>query len=182
MKLSELLQKYHNEQEKEPRQIGRYYSSEIYGIIKGEITPENFFEKRKIDEIGYKFISEGIAIENFLTEVFTKTGVDFEPQVKKEIKINNEITLVIKPDFHFRTFLVELKRPSKIREEIPVWWSYQLEAYYRGFYLPVHLWQWYYPCGIKELIYIPSKWRWKKIYNTLIEFHHKLKKVGLNKK
>ena len=181
MKLSELLLKYHNQKEEEPRQIGRYYASELYKIIKGEITPENFFEKKVIDERSCKFICEGLAVEDFLTKVFTETGVDFEPQVKKEIQITDEIVLVAKPDFCFKTFIAELKRPNEIKEEIPVWWAYQCEAYYRAFYLPVHLWQWYYPCGIKELIYVPSKWRWDKIKTTLVQFHNNLKKVEANK-
>lgn len=180
MKLNEILVNYINrdKEEKELRKIGRYWSSEIYAIIKDELTPENFFEKKVIDEYGAKCISGGIADENFYTKMFQEMNIECQFQVKKEIQINKEITLVVKPDFIFKDFIAEMKSPNRIHSEIPIWWQYQLECEYRGFYLPVYLWQVFRPLTIKQLSFTPSKFRWNKIVRTLIEFHEKLKKVG----
>jgi len=179
MKVFQIIQSYINREDK-PREIGRYFASELYGIIKGETTPENFFEKREVDELGSKYISEGIAIENYLQKVFEEMNVDVICQDKKEIQITDEIVLVVKPDFNFKTFLAELKRPAKVWEEIPIKWVYQLESYYRAFYLPVYLWQAFYPCSIKQLNYTPLEMRWRKIKRILCEFHNGVKKVGKN--
>ena len=179
MKVSQIIQQYLNREEG-PRKIGRYYASELYGIIKGESKPEDFFKKREIDEVGCKYISEGIAIENYLTKVFKETNVEVKCQDKKEIEIGDGIILVAKPDFNFGEFLVELKRPAKVWEDIPIKWVYQLESYYRGWYLPIYLWQVYYPCSIKQLAYVPSDARWRKIKRILCEFHEGVKKVGKN--
>ena len=179
MKVNQIIQQYLN-REKGPRKIGRYYASELYGIIKGESKPEDFFKKREIDEVGCKYVSEGIAIENYLTKVFIEMNVDVICQDKKEIQITDEIILVAKPDFNFKTFLAELKRPAKVWEDIPIKWVYQLESYYRGWYLPIYLWQVYYPCSIKQLAYVPSDARWRKIKRILCEFHKGVKKVGKN--
>ncbi len=175
MKVIQVIQQYLN-REGEPRKFGRYYASELYGIMKGETKPEDFSKKREIDEMGSKYISEGIAIEDYITKVFKEMKVEVECQDKKEIQITDEIVIVAKPDFNFGTFLAELKRPARVWDEIPIKWVYQLESYYRGFYLPTYLWQIFYPCSIKQLFYTPSEIRWKKIKRVLCEFHEELKK------
>lgn len=179
-KLREIIVDYINNRQKE-REVGRYYSSELYKIIKKEITPENFFEKKKVAEEESKLISEGIAIEDYISKMFQESGVKVECQVKKEVEIAEGIILVAKPDFHFGDFLVELKRPLKVYDAIPEKWIYQLEAYYRAFYLPVKLWQCTYPLTFKEIEYIPSEARWKKIKRELMEFDKKLKLIVKNR-
>ena len=181
MKISEIIKNYINKEGK-PRIPGRYFSSELYGIINGETKPEDFFKKREIDGMGSKYISEGIAIEDYLTKVFKEMNVEVECQVKKEIQITDEVVIVAKPDFHFGSFLVELKRPARIWEDIPIKWVYQLESYARAFGLPTYLWQVYYPCSIKQLAYMPSNARWKKIKRILCEYHEGVKKIDLESK
>jgi len=181
MKIDDLVVKYLNRKKYE-RQLGRYNASEVYSIIKGETTPENFFEIKNVDEYGAKCISTGIAMENYLTKVFTEMEANCEFQVKKEIKINNEIVLVAKPDFVFKDFIIETKCPNKLFTDIPIWYTYQLESYYRAFYLPVYLGRiTAQPFSVRLISYIPSKLRWSKIQRTLVEFHTKLKKVVNNK-
>jgi len=176
MKLSEIITKFVNQQEKKERQTGRYYASEIYDIIKGRITPENFFEEKSlIDEFGAKCISSGIASEEYLDKVFKEMNIDYTYQPKKEIQITEEVVLVVKPDFQFSDFIVEVKNPVKIYETIPEKWIYQLECEYRAFYLPVYLWQISHPFSVKQTAFVPSKQRWNKIIETLLEFHQKLK-------
>jgi len=176
-RLSEIIVKFVNKKEDKKRELGRYYASEIYSIIKGNLTPENFFqEKPLVDEFGAKCISSGIAVEEYLHKVFEEMKVDCVYQPKKEIQIREDIVLVVKPDFQFPDFLVELKYPYKLHEDIPVKWQYQLECEYRGWYLPVYLWQVYHPFSIKQITYTPSKFRWGKIVKTLIRFHEELKR------
>jgi hypothetical protein len=175
MNINDIIQAYCNREDK-PRVIGRYNSSELYSIIKGYTTPKTFFKPRKIDERGSKYISEGVAIEDYIAKVFETMKVDAETQVKKEVKMTDEITLVAKTDFHFKEFIVELKRPKEVSPAIPEKWAYQLESYHRAFNLPVYLWQVSYPCSIKQLFYTPSEERWQKIKKALIDFHEKVKK------
>ena len=175
MNIDDLIRKYVNKETE--RTFGRYNSSELYAILKGYTKPEDFFKARDIDYYGSKLISEGVAIEDYLSKVFKETNVDCEYQIKKEIKINDEIILVAKPDYIFKNFIIELKRPKEINEKVPEKWAYQLEAYYRGFYLPVLLWQVSYPLTIKQTEFTPSKQRWEKIKKMLVGFHEKVKLI-----
>lgn len=179
MKINDLICQFVNGNGKgKERILGRYYASEIYSIIKGDVKPETFFERGEIDEMGSKYISEGIACEDYLIKVFTGMKVDVKFQNACEIKVNDEIVISAKTDFHFGNFIAELKRPNRLWEEIPEKWVYQLECYYRGWFLPVYLWQASYPLTIKQLEFIPSETRWKKIQKALISFHEEIKKVG----
>lgn len=181
MKLSQLLVKYHN-REREPRVVGRYFASDLADIIFKKLNPEDYFKPREIDEIGAKYISEGLAVEDFLTKIFKEMGINCEAQVKKEVQIDNGIILVAKCDFLFPNFVVELKRPKTLKTEIPLRWKFQCEAYYRIFQLPVKVWQWYYPCSILVRDYIPEKSRWELIKRKLREFHLKVAQAsGLQK-
>lgn len=179
MKISEIIKWYINLDEHEPRKVGRYYASETYGIIKGYSKPKDFFSKRNIDERGSKLISEGIATEDFLTKIFEKAKkegvIDVSFQDKKEIKIAEGIILVVKPDYNFKDFLIELKRPMQMSQNIPEKWQYQLECEHRAFKKPVQLWQVYYPMGFYGLNYEPSKERWEEIKKAVINFDKKLK-------
>lgn len=182
MKINEIVKKWVNSGgEKESRKLGRYWASDINSIIKGYLTPDNFFEKGEIDEDGAKMIVSGIASERMLTTIFQDMNVTCKPQEKKEIKINEEIILVVKPDYLFEDFILEAKHPFKLFDSIPDRYQYQLEAYYRGFYLPVYLGVFSHPFNVKLMTFVPSKPRWKKICNTLIDFHEQLKKINQNK-
>jgi hypothetical protein len=179
MTISQLIKWYINLDEHEPRKIGRYYASETYSIIKGYLKPQDFFTKRDVDDNGSKLISEGIATEDFLTKVFSKAKekgvIDVSFQDKHELKISDDITLVVKPDYNFSlSFLSELKRPREISYDIPEKWQYQLECEYRAFNKPVQLWQVYYPMSFYHLDYTPSNERWEEIKRALISFHNKL--------
>jgi hypothetical protein len=56
------------------RKVGRYNSSDIYNIIKGEITPENYFGNRELDATGLKNIWRGISIEQQFGKDLEKLG------------------------------------------------------------------------------------------------------------
>jgi len=184
MKVNEVLLRYVNK-EKEPRQLGRYWASDLYGMIKGYLTPENFFVVKPVDLVGVKMILTGEAMEEKLNNVFQKERIVYEYQVKKEIKISDEVVLVVRPDFIFKSFILETKFPFTLlkEREIPEKWIYQLEAYYRAFWLPVYLGVMSIPFTIRFTEFCPSKLRWNKMCSILLEFHQKLKqKVGNYKK
>jgi len=172
MKLNNIISEYVNRSR--PRIEGRYYSSELYNIIKGKTTAKNFFNERKIDEKGVQLISRGIASEDYLTKVFREMDIKCESQAKKVIDIAEGITLVAKLDFLFRDRIIEVKHPSRTFTEIPPWYQYQCEAYYRAFNLPVYVWEISEPFNIIQLSYKPSEKRWQEIKKALINFHKKL--------
>lgn len=176
MKISDLLDKYVNESDHE-RKLGRYWSSEIYSIKKGYLKPKDFFTKRHIDTTGQKRIVSGIGYEMLLNDILTKTGAKYDYNPKEVVKINDEIELVVKPDFVFADYLWELKTPSKRYFTIPEKWQYQLECETRVFKKKGYLVTLHYPFEIKFLPYKSSDIRWKNIQKILIDFHNKLKQL-----
>jgi len=161
------------------RQVGRYWSSEVEYIRKKYVTPESFFEAKPIDIDGTRMILTGMAMENLLTDIFKKQGVDCKFQSKKVMHINREIDLVVKPDFEFPKFLVETKYPFSIvkQGEIPERYKYQLECEYRAFEKPVYLGVFTIPFNVEFIEYEPSKRRWNNIKKVLVNFHHEVKKI-----
>lgn len=176
MNLHQLIEKYTNINDKE-RKIGRYYASELYGIIAGYKKPEDFFKKEKIPSQNARMIQEGNAIEDRLSTIFKEMKVPCEDQIKKEIKID-DMVIVVKTDYVFKKFIAELKRPRELSLSIPDKWKYQLEATYRAFKKPVKLWQVYYPMSFLELDYKPSDKIWFQIKQTLQQYHKEVVKVA----
>lgn len=167
-----------NPDTKSKRQIGRYWTCDLYNIIKGKMTPEKYFLTEPIEEQGTRNITSGIITEDGLSRIFSDMKVNVECQVKKEIEIAPGIILVVKPDFVFPDYILEVKCPTRPLEDIPEWYAYQCEAYYRGFFLPVYLGSISHPFWVKQMEYTPSKIRWKKICNALIEFDAQLRKYN----
>jgi len=184
MKINELFYNYINREQKEPRIFGRYFASEIYSIIKGYLTPQNFFEPQKVNLDGCRMMITGSAFESMLNQIFSEMKVDYEYQVKKEYQLNEEIILVAKPDFVFPNFIVETKFPFTAikNNEIPLRYQYQLESYYRVFdYKEVYLGVLSVPFDVKLIRYTPNKFRWGQIVRALEKFHLELKKVVKNR-
>lgn len=176
MKIDEILISYINEAERAPREIGRYWASDINAIVKRYLTPKSFFSPSKADITGCKMMITGSAFENMLQKVFEQTKIDCIYQDKKEIKITDEITLVAKPDFVFPDFILETKFPfSSVINEIPERYVYQLECYYRAYYKNVYLGVLSIPFSLKCLEYTPSKRKWEEIQRILINFHEEVK-------
>jgi len=176
MKISELLIKYLQKRgENHQREIGRYWASDIYKILGGWLTPDNFFQESQYDKKSVGMIFTGMATEAMLERVFREMNVNFEPQVKKELKIGDEITLVVVADFVFPNFLIETKHLFKDDGGIPKKYLYQLEAQYQAFQKPVYLGKLKTPFDLELFKYTPSKGRWETIQKVLIDFHQKLK-------
>ncbi|MHA1329785.1 MAG: hypothetical protein ACTSR2_01790 [Candidatus Hodarchaeales archaeon] len=166
--------KSHITDKQRERQIGRYWATDLYPMIKGYLKPEDFFKEKEYDERSVSYILTGEANEDILTKIFTEQKVKFEPQVKKEIKINDEITLVVVADFVFEDKVIETKHPFKEVGWIPERYLYQLEAEYRAFKKPVYLGVIGTPFSLRFLKYTPSDERWKQIKEILIRFHNAL--------
>jgi len=182
MKIPEVIRKSVNEREEHEREIGRYWSSELYAIIKGYLKPEDFFKKKEINLSGCQMILTGEAMEEKLRKLFEKQGIAFQAQVKREIKINDEITLVVQNDFEFSDFIIETKFPFKpVGDRIPERYAYQLEAEYRASYKTVYLGILSIPFDVRLIKYIPSQKRWQKIKRSLKSFHSQLKEIWKNK-
>jgi len=128
---------------------------------------------------GVRFISTGIATEDFLTKVFKAQKVDVKYQEKRVMKLNEEIDLVVKPDYVFPDFVLETKYPFSIVKEgtIPDRYNYQLECEYFAFQKPVYLGVFSTPFAINFIPYKPSPRRWNNIQKTLKTFHEEVKKL-----
>lgn len=186
MKLESILSDYVNRRGEKPykRQLGRYWASDVGSIKKGYLTTQNFFERREVDAGGVRMILTGVAMEDMLTKIFKKQNVDCEPQAKKVLKINDEIDLVVKPDYVFDDFVYETKFPfSTINPmDVPQRYKHQLECEYRAFEpRRVFLGVFSVPFNVSFIEYIPSKRRWSNIKKTLIEFHEELKRLDVDK-
>jgi len=121
-----------------------------------------------------QLISRGIATEDYLTKVFDEMNIPCESQAKKVIEIAPGIVLVAKLDFLFKDRIIEVKHPSRTFTEIPPWYQYQCEAYYRAYKLPVYVWEVGEPFSIIQLPFTPDDVRWAEIKKVLINFHKKL--------
>lgn len=170
MKWDDVLVGYVNGPPRE-RTPGRYWASEVYGIMKGYITPENFHERGEIDIVGARRIISGIAFEEQLHKIFKEKNVNYVEGEKKVLEIG-EIELVVKPDFLFPSIkVVETKFPERPTNEIPEKWKHQLECEYRAFELPTYLGIFSHPFNVQYIEYKPSVRRWNSIQEKLIEFN-----------
>jgi len=160
-----------------PRVMGRYWATDIYSMVKGYLTPENFFTKKDIDVKAARNMLSGMAFEAMWKDILEYNRVDFlyGDKIKRVKEIAPGITLVSKPDFEYTNRVVETKFPVKEREKTPEWYLYQLECEYRLTGKEVYLGIFSHPFNIREEKYIPNDDRWELIQNVLIDFHNKLK-------
>lgn len=179
MKSDELILRYINS-EKKPREIGRYWATDIYSILKGYLTPKNFFKQKEIDLVGASNILSGEAYESKWKEIleFNKVKFKYGDEAKKEIVVGDNIVLVVKPDFEFETWVLETKCPVRETDQIPEKWIYQLECEYRATNKPVYLGIFSHPFKITYHLYEPSLARWNLIQQTLINFDKKLRELN----
>lgn len=175
----ELLIKYLNK-DKHERKLGRYYASEIFGIMKGYKTVENFFEVEQITD-NVDGILNGIMKEDFVAKIFKEMEVPCkcgDEQSKYELKITDDILIVVKPDFEFKDVVWETKAPifyrdfSKIKES----YLHQLECEYRATNKDVYLGYFIEGKILPKLVkYKPSERRWNSTIKKIKSFHEELK-------
>ncbi len=178
MNFRKLITEYTNRENK-PRQKGRYYASELDKIRLGWFEPKDFYKQEEIDFQGCMNILKGEAYEKQLEHVFGAMNIDFQPQVKKEMEVDG-LTIVVKPDFVFRDFVLETKAPTpktiaKIEEgNIPRWYLAQLTAESKAFGRPVKLGVFKEPFNLLTMDYTPSEKLWSNTIKKLKEFHSSL--------
>lgn len=180
-------------QNKNHKKVGRYNSSDLYNIIKGDINVDNYFDDNAIDMRGVKNILRGVALENELRNILEKVGYklkwnDDGGQMKYELKVE-DFVIVVCPDFHILNgkemghkideFCLETKCPNNIKDNIPPWYHYQLECQYQVLKIPIYLTQvnifdndWPLLC---PLLYKNSPIRWKNLCEKLSQFNKELK-------
>jgi len=172
-----LFTDYVNRDNGHERKIGRYWASDIYSIRKGYLIPENFFERKEIDEQGAKNIISGIADEAMLEEILNTLNIDHFYNIPKEIEIK-DVVLVVKPDFVFDHCVIETKAPMRITTDIPEKWKDQLCAETKAFGLPAYLGifrnNYFRRFSITLYKYEFEEKRWESIMRLLKEFHKKL--------
>lgn len=164
------------------RKIGRYSATDIYNIRKGYLKPENYFQPEKPTMQSVKNFFRGYAYENQLLKNFNELGIEQErngnDQIKIEYKVDEEITLVMKPDFVLNGAILETKSPNKLFDKIPEWYKDQLEIQHRLLNKKVVLTiintgKNEYPL-LLGIEYKPSLKRWENIIKLLKDFHNKL--------
>jgi len=175
MDINQLAMKYIEDQQHD-RIPGRYYASELWGIDKGYITPQNFGIKQEYNDISISHIIQGEAKEEKLNQIFTKYFSQEECiwNPKYEIEIDDQITLVVKPDFEFKKFVLECKDSDP--EKWEKYW-YQAEAEYQATKKPVYF-VFFGQKGdklVREIkLYKHNQTIWKHIIKLLKEFHTKV--------
>ena len=184
MDINDKLLAYYNSKQYS-RTLGRYSASDVYKIKKGYLNSKNFFKIEQLDMKGLKNIWRGIGLEDKLLKDFYEMGIPMERneqggQIKIEYKINDEITLVMKPDFVLEKFVLETKSPNKIYDEIPPWYKYQCEIQYRLLNKPVYLTIINIYDNDDPLLipikYEPNEELWQEIQSLIVKFHERLKK------
>lgn len=176
MTLKEKISTYLNNPRE--RVLGRYNSSEIYAIIANYKKPENHFKPDPIKEEHQEIVLRGMAIEAMLADILKDDCMCGENQGKYELKIDEEITIVVKPDFEWKTEVWETKYPREMVYEIPRKWKYQLECQYRATKKPVKLMVFGEPFNITEIPYTPSDETWEEIIKKIKNYHKRVKEYG----
>ena len=182
--LSSIIQGY-----MKPKDFGKSKSIDLLGckrIITGEMAEG---QARKIFEFS------GIKFNESLFELVLRARAEVpetdknkytissrDGQIKCVLYITDEIKLTVKPDFVFIDKVIETKFPFSMSEleagKIPKRYTFQLEATYRAFGMPVQLGLLVVPFNLRIMDYKPSKVRWNNIKKKLVEFHEEVKKLN----
>jgi hypothetical protein len=169
-----------------PRTRGRYHSSEIYGIMNGWTTPEQWMKasEKTVKEIIMMW--NGIGLHNQLEELMGKE----HSEQKKEYQYKS-ITLVAKADFlppgEKAHQVWEFKTSDKTMEKMKPWHEYQVKLYTTVFERQQGLI--YQPVIGENGLYLKhlgtverdDKWFTDQL-DKLLEFHIKVEKLWENQK
>ena len=166
------------------RKLGRYYSSELYSIIGGYKKPEDHFKPDPIKPEHQGVVLRGMMAEALLADILKDSCRCGDDQPKYELKIDDEITIVVKPDFEWKNEGWETKYPKVPVSEVPKKWRYQLECEYRATGKKIKLMVLSdpkeiktLPFDIKEIEYQPSEATWQEIIKKIKVYHNKVKKI-----
>ena len=189
--LNEKKYRHLNRLDKPPKErvFGRYNASEIGSIIKRYQSAKSHFKQSTIENNSFfpnmvDTVLLGMFIEDGYNKMFDGECSCGDKQNKYEYKLNDEITVVVKPDFEWEDRIWEMKCPVKPLEPgtIPDKWKYQLEMEHRVTNKDVYLFV--VMVGDGKLIetltpYTPSDETFEEIKSELIRYHSLIKKYKL---
>jgi hypothetical protein len=185
MTLNEAKYRYLNRLDEEPKErvFGRYNSSELYSIIAGYQKPEDHFKHKTIERSErypdqVELVLRGMFIEDGYNKMLKDKCKCGDNQSKYEYKINDEITIVVKPDFEFENEVWEMKCPREMVYEIPRKWKYQLEMESRATNKPVKLMVIGNMLNEIQIPYEPSDKTFEEIKKAIIKYHKKIKELN----
>ncbi len=173
---AKLKEKFEEENE---RKIGRYHSSELWGLLNGKVPPSKFLELRVFTEEDMKKMQWGTIIHAGVQELFK-----YEEK-KYELKIADDITIVGKIDLEIGDKIFEFKSREDIEafEEIPSWYDLQCQCYLEmkkvdELYLYLIGW------GLSRRLFVVkrNKNTFQEIVNGLKDYHAKVMKFYENAK
>lgn len=184
--LNQKKYRYLNRLDQKPKErvFGRYNSSELSAIIKRYKSAINHFKPSYIEN-NKRFpnmvdtVLLGMFIEDGYNKMFKGECKCGSKQSKYEYKLNDEITIVVKPDFEWEDRVWEMKCPVKPVDSIPDKWKYQLEMEHRATNKDVYLFVVMVGDGklVETLIpYTPSDETFEEIKRELIRYHELIKK------
>jgi hypothetical protein len=169
---------YGNRGDKHIKKIGRFSATDLYGIIKGKTTPEEFLNRPQMDEKGSLNCLRGDTIEYGVSQVWKRSGAKFDTQVKREI-IVDDLTFVAVADFHFGDKILECKSPEKFTGQKD-YNKYQCELQYRIFNVPIYIGYYNFIDGnLTEqgsYLYAPNERLWQTIQRHCKDFNELLKR------
>ena len=178
MNFNLLARKYGNLGERREKKIGRFSATDLYKIVKGYLTPEEFFNASQMDEKGSLNCLRGDTLEYGVSQVWKRSGAIFDTQVKREIIID-DLTFVAIADFHFGDKILECKSPEKFTG-YKDYNKYQCELQYRIFNVPIYIGYYNFVDGnLTEqgsYLYAPSEKLWQLIIRKCKDFNEQLKR------
>jgi hypothetical protein len=176
---SERLQ-YGNKGDRHIKKIGRFSATDLYKIVKGIITPEEFFNASQMDEKGSLNCLRGDTLEYGVSQVWKRSGAIFDTQIKREIIID-DLTFVAVADFHFGDKILECKSPEKFTG-YKDYNKYQCELQYRIFNVPIYIGYYNFVDGnLTEqgsYKYEPNDFLWSDIQRACKSFNKRLIKYS----
>lgn len=122
----ELIEK---QNQKDDREFGKYYVSELWGIVNGYKTIDDVLNGEKLDlTSSYKTIKGTIWHEVIQSLLDAKC---YEIEKRIEIPVNDEIKLVGKIDIYdkLNNEVWELKTSDEVMEKPKSWHKYQVKMY-----------------------------------------------------
>lgn len=159
--------------------IGRYSASSLYSIIAGYKKPEDFFKPDPIKSEHIDIVLRGMMAEDMLTKILKDAGCRCgDDQSKYELKIDDEIVIVCKPDFEWKNEVWECKYPKEMVYEIPRKWKYQLECEAMATNKPVKLMVFSEPFNLTQIDYQQDDRVWEEIVKKIKSYHNKLKELN----
>ena len=108
------------------RTIGRYNSSDLFGIVRGWVSPEEYIFGRKVDAVGAYRMWQGKWKHEQIQELLRKIGYTCEEKVEYEF---NGLTLVGKVDARKVDHILEIKTSELVMDKAKESARYQARLY-----------------------------------------------------